>query len=98
MLHQLNEATRLEAIAEGRYGGATHPAYANIVGPFGGATAATLINAVMLDQRRLGDPIALTVNFCGPYCRRPLRGRGKTATRRQDDAALVDGAHARAAR
>ena len=64
MPHPLDEATRLEPIAEGRYGGATHPAYANIVGPFGGATAATLINAVMLDPRRLGDPIALTVNFC----------------------------------
>jgi hypothetical protein len=72
MLHQLDEASRLEPIAEGRYGGATHPAYANIVGPFGGATAATLIKAVMLDERRLGDPIALTVNFCariadGPF-------------------------------
>lgn len=64
-IHALDRATRLEALGEGRYAGATHPAYANMAGPFGGATAATLVNAVMLDPRRLADPIALTVNFCG---------------------------------
>jgi hypothetical protein len=63
--HRLDQATRLERLAEGRYAGATHPAYANVVGPFGGLTAAALLNAVILDERRLADPIALTVNFCG---------------------------------
>ncbi len=63
--HTLDQATRLDRLGEGRYAGATHPAYANMAGPFGGATAATLLNAVMLDPRRLADPIALTVNFCG---------------------------------
>ncbi len=62
--HPLDASTRLERLAEGRYSGATHPAYANMAGPFGGATAAALINAVLVDPRRLADPIALTVNFC----------------------------------
>ncbi len=63
-LHPLDQATRLER--DGNIlRGATSPAYANMAGPFGGATAAALLNAVMIDERRLADPIALTVNFCG---------------------------------
>ena len=64
--HTLDEATRLVPLGEGWWTGATHPAYANMAGPFGGVTAAALLNAVMLDERRAADPIALTVNFCGP--------------------------------
>jgi len=64
--HPLDEATRLAPLAEGWWTGATHPAYANMAGPFGGVTAAALLNAVLVDPRRVADPIALTVNFCGP--------------------------------
>jgi hypothetical protein len=63
--HTLDEATRLVPLGEGWHAGATHPAYANMAGPFGGVTAAALLNAVLVDSRRAGDPIALTVNFCG---------------------------------
>jgi acyl-CoA thioesterase len=59
-----DEAIALEPQAEGRCIGRTHPAYANMVGPFGGITAAQALNAVLLHPRRLGDPVALTVNFC----------------------------------
>jgi hypothetical protein len=34
-----------------------------MVGPFGGITAAQLLQAAMLDPRRLGEPLALTVNY-----------------------------------
>ena len=44
--------------------GATHPGFANMVGPFGGVTAAVMLNAVMQHEKRLGEPIALTVNYC----------------------------------
>jgi acyl-CoA thioesterase len=64
--HTLDEATRLVPLGEGWLAGATHPAYANMAGPFGGVTAAALLNAVLVDPRRSADPIALTVNFCGP--------------------------------
>ena len=64
--HALDEATRLVPLGEGWWAGATHAAYANMAGPFGGVTAAALLNAVLVDSRRSADPIALTVNFCGP--------------------------------
>lgn len=52
--------------------GQTSPAYANMVGPFGGITAAALLNPLLLHPERLGDPITLTVNFAsavkpGPF-------------------------------
>lgn len=43
--------------------GHTSPAYANMVGPFGGVTAAQALNAVMQHPDRLGEPIAFTANF-----------------------------------
>jgi acyl-CoA thioesterase len=36
-----------------------------MVGPFGGVTAATLLQAVMQHPDRLGDPLSLTVNYAG---------------------------------
>ena len=65
-------ALQVDPTVEGIYSGHTHPAWANMVGPFGGITAAALLNAVMLHPKRLGEPITLTVNFCaavsdGPY-------------------------------
>lgn len=63
-LHPLDQAIGLERDGA-LLRGATSPAYANMAGPFGGATAAVLLNAVMIDERRLADPVALTVNFCG---------------------------------
>jgi hypothetical protein len=37
-----------------------------MVGPFGGVTAAVLLRAAMDHPGRLGDPLALTVNYAGP--------------------------------
>ncbi len=69
-LHPFDAAVRLtpehEDAAEGRYRGATSPAYANMIGPFGGTTAATLLNAACIHPARIGEPVALTVNFAGP--------------------------------
>lgn len=43
--------------------GATSPAYWNMVGPFGGTTAAVVLQSVLEHPRLLGTPIALTVNY-----------------------------------
>lgn len=43
--------------------GQTSPAWWNMVGPFGGVTAAMALNAVMTHPARLGEPVALTVNY-----------------------------------
>ncbi|GAC57702.1 hypothetical protein GOHSU_23_00480 [Gordonia hirsuta DSM 44140 = NBRC 16056] len=44
----------------------THPAYANMVGPFGGITVATVVNALMSHPDALGDPLAVTINYLAP--------------------------------
>jgi len=65
-MHPFDEAIELTPIGKDRFRGATSPAYANMVGPFGGITHALLLHAAMLHTERLGEPIALTVNFAGP--------------------------------
>jgi len=65
-VHPLDAATQLEPLGSGQYHGHTSPNYANMVGPFGGVIAATLLNATLLHSGRQGDPIALTVNYAGP--------------------------------
>ena len=45
------------------FGGTTSPAYWNMVGPFGGFTAATALQAVLQHPALLGEPVALTVNY-----------------------------------
>ncbi len=62
----------MERQANGTFAGHTSPAYANMVGPFGGISAAQMMNAVLLHPDRLGEPVSLTVNFAaalepGPF-------------------------------
>lgn len=61
--HPFDQAVTLARQADGGFQGQPHPAYANMVGPFGGMTAAQMLQAVMLHPDRLGEPVALTVNF-----------------------------------
>lgn len=56
----------------GHFTGATSPDYWNMVGPFGGTTAALVLKAVLSHPDLLGTPIALTVNYAaaieaGPF-------------------------------
>ncbi len=64
--HGFDAAVRLEALGEGRYRGHTSEQYWNFVGPFGGITAATALNALMQRPERIGDPLSLTANFMAP--------------------------------
>lgn len=66
MSHPLDDATRLTPLDAHRWQGHTHAAYANMVGPFGGVTAAVLLRGALDHPERVGEPIALTVNFAGP--------------------------------
>jgi acyl-CoA thioesterase len=72
MPHDFDTAIALTALDKGRFTGTTHWAYANMVGPYGGITSATLLQAVMLHPDRLGSPVALTVNFAGPIADGPF--------------------------
>ena len=64
--HPFDAAVRLEALGEGRFLGHTSEQYWNFVGPFGGITAATALNALLHRPERFGDPLSLTVNFMAP--------------------------------
>ena len=62
--HVFDEAIALSPQADGTTTGQTHSAYANMVGPYGGITTAQALNAILQHPERLGDPVAMTVNFC----------------------------------
>ena len=64
--HPFDEAIELTSLGDNRFAGRTTEAFANMVGPFGGSTAAVLLQSVLQHPERQGDPLALTVNFAGP--------------------------------
>ncbi|MPM80981.1 hypothetical protein SDC9_128032 [bioreactor metagenome] len=64
-IHPLDDALQLAVREPGVYTGRTTEAYWNMVGPFGGITAATMLQAVLQHRQLLGDPLSLTVNFAG---------------------------------
>jgi hypothetical protein len=63
--HPFDIATRLTG-ESGNYHGDTSERYANMVGPFGGVIAATILRAAMDHPERQGEPLALTVNYAAP--------------------------------
>lgn len=62
-VHSFDRAVALKRISPDLVQGQTQPEWANMIGPFGGITAATMLNAVIIHPERLGSPISLTVNF-----------------------------------
>jgi len=64
-LHPFDQALALQHsdLRSGLFTGTTSPAYWNMVGPFGGATAALALQAVLKHPDLLGEPVSLTVNF-----------------------------------
>lgn len=63
--HPFDIATNL-SLNNGIYYGKTTKHYANMVGPFGGIIAATLLKAVLEHPERKGEPITLTINYAAP--------------------------------
>lgn len=70
--HAFDQATRLQPQADGRFSGHTHIAYQNMVGPYGGITAANMLASVLQHPQLLGEPIAITVNFAGAVADGPF--------------------------
>lgn len=64
--HALDRAVTLEPAGEDLVRGHTVEAWSNMVGPFGGTTAAVLLQSVLQHPQRHGDPLALTLNYAGP--------------------------------
>lgn len=71
-MHPLDQALELQPAGPGVFRASTHPDYANMVGPFGGTTAAQLLQAAWGHPERLGEPVALTVNFAAPLADGPM--------------------------
>ncbi|MDF2823919.1 MAG: acyl-CoA thioesterase [Mycobacterium sp.] len=65
MTHPFDVALALDS-SDGSARGRTTPDFANMVGPFGGLTAAAFIRAIEQHPQRLGVPVSLTVNFAAP--------------------------------
>src|SRR3982074_1991690 len=63
--HLFDDATRVTA-GDSCWQGRTSEDYWAFVGPFGGATAAPILRALIDHPQRSGDPLALTVNYCAP--------------------------------
>jgi acyl-CoA thioesterase len=71
-MHPLDAATKLETVGDKSLGvflGATSDAYWNFTGPFGGATAATLLQGAMQHPKRQNLPLAMTINYCAPVAK-----------------------------
>jgi acyl-CoA thioesterase len=103
-IHPFDQAMALRpgpASSPDLYTGSTSEAYWNMIGPFGGATAATVLQAVMRHPARIGDPVALTVNYAaaleaGEFSVRAIPARTNRSTQHwqitlsQKDAAGLD--------
>lgn len=59
--------------------GASHPAWQNMVGPFGGITAAIALNSVLQHPRLLGEPVSLTVNYAAATADGPFTATARPA-------------------
>lgn len=71
--HPFDHALLLTSGSSGNtFLGATSPDYWNMVGPFGGYTAALAVQAVMQHPALLGEPVALTVNYAGATTQGPF--------------------------
>ncbi|HEY8607849.1 MAG TPA: thioesterase family protein [Noviherbaspirillum sp.] len=63
--HPFDRAIALHSETGAERTGHTSPDYWNAISPFGGTTAATMLQAMLEHPDRLGEPISLTVNFAG---------------------------------
>ncbi len=78
-IHPFDAAISLAPQGEGAWLGHTSPAYANMIGPFGGITAAQALNAVLQHPQRLGEPVAFTVNFAAALADGPFTALARPA-------------------
>lgn len=70
--HAFDRAVALALQPDGSFLGGTSPEYGNMVGPYGGITAAQALNAVLLHPGRQGEPVAYTVNYTAPVADGPF--------------------------
>lgn len=74
-MHPFDKAMILQPQPDGSFAGHTASDYQNMVGPYGGVTAAVMLRAVLNHPEVLGQPVSATVNFAGPVEAGPFRIR-----------------------
>lgn len=77
--HPLDADTALHVLGDDLFSGHASTRYCNVGGSFGGFVSAIALKAVLLHPQRLGEPIALTVNFAGPLAEGGLTVRAHPA-------------------
>lgn len=77
--HPLDVDTALEPLGSDSFSGRASTRYCNVGGSFGGFVSAVALKAALLHPARLGEPIALTVNFAGPLSDGELTVRARPA-------------------
>jgi acyl-CoA thioesterase len=77
--HPFDAAIALQPQEDDSFLGRTSPAYGNMIGPYGGITAAQCLQAVLHDPERLGDPIAFTMNFAAALSEGEFKVRTRAA-------------------
>jgi hypothetical protein len=74
-MHLFDEAVALQPLgepSEGRWRGVPSLAYWNMVGPYGGVTAATALQGLLQHPQLLGEPVACTFNYPAALSERPF--------------------------
>jgi acyl-CoA thioesterase len=71
-VHVFDAAMALRPQGADRFAGHCGRSYWNAVGPFGGISAATMLNAVLQHPALLGEPVSLTVNFASGLAEGPF--------------------------
>lgn len=71
-MHPFDQAVKLAATSPNTYQGHIPQTYANMIGPFGGIIVAVVLNGILSQEERQGDPVSLTVNFAGPITDAPF--------------------------
>ena len=83
--HPFDHAMAMEPAGTNQYATRASPDYWNMVGPYGGITAAQMAQAVLNHPERLGELVAITVNFAGavganPYVIEAIPARTNRST------------------
>lgn len=78
-LHPFDQAIALHADGSDVFAGHCGAAYWNMVGPFGGVSAAIALRAVLQHPALLGEPLALTVNYAAALAQGPFKVSARAA-------------------
>ena len=70
--HPFDQATALLSDGPDRFSGHCGRSYWNMLGPFGGISAAIALRAVLQHPALLGEPVSLTVNYASALVEGPL--------------------------